>query len=119
MDKDLDAVAKILKNNGVHQENNYMAEHIAQQIKEARIEAVGWTWAEACTDTDNGYDIRKRLVPTLIDGAQRDLVDNRLSNPGIEHSQPLSEDKTVEDCREKFSNTENCSATPNPATGEN
>jgi len=42
-------------------------------VTEARGEAVGWMYAEACIALDNGKDIRKIEVPIILEKAKRDL----------------------------------------------
>lgn len=42
-------------------------------LKKVRIEALGWTWAEACVQLDKGEDPRKYEQPQLISRIERDL----------------------------------------------
>lgn len=37
------------------------------------IQAIGWTWADACTKTSEGLDICKHEIPELLDRIQRDI----------------------------------------------
>lgn len=43
-------------------------------IESARMEALGWMHAEACTALDRGEDIRKVGVPDIVDRFNRDLA---------------------------------------------
>ena len=43
-------------------------------VEEQRIEAVGWTWAEACTLLDQGIDPRTYEVPKVLESTQKDLA---------------------------------------------
>lgn len=43
-------------------------------INSAKIQAIGWMYAEACANADDGIDIRKIEVPSLIVRAQEDLI---------------------------------------------
>ncbi len=42
-------------------------------INSARVEAVGWAFAEACAQLDAGEDPRKFEVPTLLPRIQAEL----------------------------------------------
>ena len=42
-------------------------------LNKARIEAIGWTWAEACVQLDNGNDPRQYEQGQLIEQATKDL----------------------------------------------
>jgi len=42
-------------------------------IDAARVEAIGWTHADACADLDSGKDPRKKLVPEMLERAMLDL----------------------------------------------
>jgi len=42
----------------------------------AKIEGVGWMYAEACIVNDRGDDIRKTTVPDLLDRANDQLKEN-------------------------------------------
>ena len=42
-------------------------------IQAARMEALGWTWTEACMRVDKGEDIRRHEIPELIARIERDL----------------------------------------------
>lgn len=49
-------------------------EIIKEALLQMRHEALGWMHAEACVLLDNGLDIRKEEVPSLIDRAERCLL---------------------------------------------
>ena len=42
-------------------------------VEGARVEAIGWTHADACCDLDNGKDPRKKEVPGMLERAFLDL----------------------------------------------
>ncbi len=42
-----------------------------------RAEAIGWCWAEACSQYDKGLDVRLQLVPELYAKALLDLNPER------------------------------------------
>lgn len=42
-------------------------------LEKARIEAVGWAWAEACLQLDKGDDPRKYEQSQLVDRAKNEL----------------------------------------------
>jgi hypothetical protein len=44
-----------------------------EELQRARAEAIGWTWAEACTQLDRGMDPRKFPVPNLLAKAGLEL----------------------------------------------
>jgi len=91
MDNDLIKVAAALK---IHDNGTTMAERVAQLIRDARIEAVGWAWSEACVDVANDMNIRERDMNTLIERVQNDLVDNVVN---VTCSEPIpAEDKQQE-----------------------
>ena len=46
-------------------------------VKGVRAEAIGWTWAEACSQYDKGLDVRHQLMPELLDKALADLNPER------------------------------------------
>ena len=45
------------------------------EIEKARIEAIGWAWAEACCQLDAGKDPRQYDCSELMDRANKDLAD--------------------------------------------
>lgn len=42
-----------------------------------RAEAIGWAWAEACSQYDKGLDVRRQNVPELYEKALLDLNPER------------------------------------------
>lgn len=48
-------------------------DELEKLVQTARIEAVGWTWAEICTYLDAGEDPRKCDRGILIDRAPKEL----------------------------------------------
>ena len=42
-------------------------------LSAARLQALGWTWTEACILTDKGEDIRRHEMPELAERIERDL----------------------------------------------
>ena len=47
---------------------------LVEYIQEQRVEAIGWTHAEACTTLDNGGDIRKTEISGMLDRALVELA---------------------------------------------
>lgn len=52
-------------------------EPMEKLIDAVRAEAIGWTWAEACSQHDKGLDVRRQLVPELYEKALLDLNPER------------------------------------------
>ncbi len=50
---------------------------LAELLGEVRTETIGWTWAEACSQSDRGMDVRRFEVPLLLDKAKADLNPER------------------------------------------
>ena len=46
---------------------------LAEYIQQERLQAIGWTHAEACMAIDKDKDFRKVLVPDMLDRAFEDL----------------------------------------------
>ncbi len=46
-------------------------------LEAVRAEAIGWTWAEACSQHDKGLDVRRQNVPELYEKAKLDLNPER------------------------------------------
>ncbi len=42
-------------------------------VTQARVQAIGWTWTEACSQYDKGLDPRNQEVPQLLERADADL----------------------------------------------
>jgi hypothetical protein len=42
-------------------------------VEGARMEGIGWAYAEACATLDKGEDIRDTLVPDMLERARVDL----------------------------------------------
>lgn len=53
------------------------AKDLVELLEEVRTEAIGWTWAEACSQHDRGLDVRRFEVPLLLDKAKADLNPER------------------------------------------
>ena len=47
--------------------------NIDELLAAVRLEAMGWTWAEACSQLDRNQDPRNFEVPKLVDLAKKDL----------------------------------------------
>ena len=58
---------------------------LEQLLKEVRIEAVGWTWAEAYIQLDNHQDSREYNMDLLIEKVNKDL--NPLYKPDNENKE--------------------------------
>ena len=50
---------------------------MVELLGSVRAEAIGWTWAEACSQHDKGLDPRRFEVPLLMDKAKADLNPDR------------------------------------------
>lgn len=48
-------------------------ETLEESVKSARVEALGWAYADACVHLDKGEDYRKIEVPTILERALVDL----------------------------------------------
>lgn len=44
-----------------------------EKIKEKYHQGIMWMYAEACLSLDRGEDIRKQIVPELLDRLEKDL----------------------------------------------
>lgn len=53
------------------------AKDLVELLGEVRAEAIGWTWTEACSQSDRGMDVRRFEVPLLLDKAKADLNPER------------------------------------------
>lgn len=53
------------------------AKDLVELLESVRVEAIGWTWAEACSQSDRGMDVRRFEVPLLLDKAKADLNPER------------------------------------------
>ena len=73
MSSDLNKVTEILNKEGIAISME-LGESLAAAVNDARIEAIGWTWAEACATLDAGDDPRKIECSGLIDRAKTDLT---------------------------------------------
>jgi len=48
-------------------------DRLEEYVKSVRTQAVGWTWAEACTQLDNGEDPRQYDQSNLIERSEKEL----------------------------------------------
>lgn len=48
-------------------------DRLEEYVKSVRTQAVGWAWAEACTQLDNGNDPREYDQSNLIDRSENEL----------------------------------------------
>lgn len=107
-DNDLHKVKRVCEASGLIASPHFHA-NLAQLIKTARIEAVGWTWAEACVDVNNGLDIRKRNIPSVLECAETDLGDCAAPSGTSSDSRKTFYDELTQllnrTSQEKFSNT--------------
>lgn len=53
------------------------AKDMLELLDEVRTEAIGWTWAEACSQHDKGLDVRRFEMPLLLNKAKADLNPER------------------------------------------
>ena len=86
MDKDkieiCNIISEMLDNQGEHgiYPTTVCYEKLERYIEGVRIEAIGWTHADACCSLANGFDPRKTLVPELLERALIDLA-SRIDPP--------------------------------------
>jgi hypothetical protein len=79
MDIDKSAICKIMSEmfDGVDELGIYPTSIAYEQfelyIEGVRIEAIGWTYADACVALDNGDDPRLYKVPNILARAKVDL----------------------------------------------
>lgn len=58
---------------------NVLANRLQEQLNEnvelcgLVVQAIGWTWADACVKTSDGVDITKHEIPDLIVRIQKDI----------------------------------------------
>lgn len=58
---------------------NVLANRLQEQLTENDelrglvVQAIGWTWADACVKTADGVDITKHEIPELIVRIQKDI----------------------------------------------
>lgn len=43
-------------------------------MKDQIVQAIGWTWAEACSRTDKGEDVRQVNIPLILERAKEDGI---------------------------------------------
>ncbi len=81
-----DIISAMLDNPGDHEiyPTTEAYNKFEELLQRTRIEAVGWTWSEACIQLDNGEDPRKYEQSQLIKRATKDL------NPPWSYNKPLA-----------------------------
>ncbi len=58
---------------------NVLANRLQEQLAENTelrglvVQAIGWTWADACVKTSDGVDITKHEIPELLERIQHDI----------------------------------------------
>jgi hypothetical protein len=52
---------------------NIVCDELEAYVDEVRFQAIGWTFADDCVDTDNDMDIRKKDPAIMIERAKIDL----------------------------------------------
>ena len=70
-----DLMSEMLDNpdeNGIYPTSKFMW-FMEQYVLDTRLEAIGWTWAEACVILDSGKDPRKHDEANLLVDAKKDL----------------------------------------------
>lgn len=75
MERDRKKISKVVAEmlnhpKGVHTE---VLNQLERYIEDERMQAVGWSYAEACVIADSGEDIRKTLLPAFAKRAVEDL----------------------------------------------
>ena len=80
MDKDRTAICKIISKmldnpdkSGIYPTSTAYTE-LEHYIEGVRMEAIGWTHADACTELDKGGDPRMTEVPDMLGRAIVDLA---------------------------------------------
>ncbi len=79
MNRDRSEIVGILKDMNDSKEfceihpNTVAINKLEQYVEKERAEAIGWTYAEACTLADGGRDIRRVEVPSILSKAYQDL----------------------------------------------
>jgi len=59
--------------NGTKRELLKITAYREEDIDEKAIQALGWAYADACVDLDEGRDPRQKLVPEMMERAIIDL----------------------------------------------
>ena len=69
-------ISKMLDNPDEHEiyPTTQAYNELEELLKKVRLQAIGWTWAEACCQLDDGKDPRKYEVPELLPRAEKDLT---------------------------------------------
>ena len=80
MDKDRKAICKIISEmldnpneHGIYHTTTTFHK-LELYCESVRMEAIGWAYADACVDLDNGDDPRLKEVPEMLERAKTDLA---------------------------------------------
>ena len=72
INKIIDKMLDDARRRGVYQTDECINE-LDKLLSEVRMEAIGYTWTEACSQYDRGMDPRNYTIPLLIEKAEEDL----------------------------------------------
>jgi len=79
MEKDKELVEEIIKEMLYSPDKNGTYDMVKARdkletlINDRRVEAIGWAYADCCTDLDKGLDPRKTEMPGVLERSQVDL----------------------------------------------
>ena len=76
MDKKLNDILQDSFNETIdvqHKFSRVAVKKLEKYVEGKIVEALGWMYAEACVSLDKGEDIRKQLVPDLLERAKKEL----------------------------------------------
>jgi len=72
----IDKMLDNARRKGIYQTDE-CTDELEKLIGEVRVEAVGYTWTEACSQYDRGMDPRNFTIPLLMEKAAADLNPER------------------------------------------
>ncbi|MAO66228.1 MAG: hypothetical protein CL666_14630 [Balneola sp.] len=71
--EDRATIEEILDNPGGVFPTDDCYDRLVEYVRSVRTQAVGWTWAEACTQLDKGEDPRQYDQAKLIERSEKEL----------------------------------------------
>jgi hypothetical protein len=72
VEKDREKIREIISKIGIFG-TTLAYDELEAYVDEVRFQAIGWTFADDCVDTDNDMDIRKKDPAIMIERAKIDL----------------------------------------------
>jgi hypothetical protein len=72
MEKDREKICEIISKIRIFG-TALVCDELEAYVDEVRFQAIGWTFADDCVDTDNDMDIRKKDPAIMIERAKIDL----------------------------------------------